>query len=236
MDAIFYLPDLDLARSECELPQEEARHAIRVLRKQLNDTLLLTDGKGHFVESHISEIVGKCCVVAFDAIKKQKKLPYELHLAVAPTKNINRYEWLLEKAVEIGIEKIIPLLTFHSERRNVNNSRLEKIMVAAMKQSQKAYLPKLAKPILFSDFLKEHTENVGYIAHCNETFSRKSINEIYKKECKVTLLIGPEGDFSEEEIAQAMGAGFEGVHLGNSRLRTETAAIVGCSTIYQLNY
>lgn len=236
MEAIFYIPEIDLSQNMCLLPQEEAKHIIRVLRMHQGDTLLLTDGKGHFVQSHIDSIEGKKCFVAFDEIQKQEKLPYELHLAVAPTKNISRYEWLLEKATEIGVHKVTPLLTFHSERRSVNNNRLEKIMIAAMKQSQKAYLPKLSEPIQFSDFLQMHKRGVGYIAHCNEAFARKSINEIYQRESKVTLMIGPEGDFSQEEIQKAIDTGFQSVHLGKSRLRTETAGVVACSTIYQLNY
>lgn len=236
MDAIFYLQDLDLSCNECELPQEEAKHVTRVLRKQVGDTLLLTDGLGHFVESHISMIMGKRCLVAFDTIQKQQRLSYEFHLAVAPTKNTSRYEWLLEKATEIGVSSITPLLSNHSERKSVNRGRLEKILVAAMKQSQKAYLPKLSEPVRFAEFINERKEGIRYIAHCNEEFPRKSINEMYTKGKNVTLLIGPEGDFSKEEIAQAIAVGFQGVHLGISRLRTETAGIVACSTIYQLNY
>lgn len=236
MDAIFYLPQIDLSLKQCELPREEAKHAIRVLRMQEGDTLLLTDGQGHFIDSEIAAIAGKTCTVSFKTIREERKAAHQLHLAVAPTKNSSRYEWLVEKATEIGVTTITPLLTFHSERRSVNYKRLEKIVIAAMKQSQKAYLPKLTPAITFSDFIKQCSQNSAYIAHCNSKFPRKSINETYSKGQDVTLLIGPEGDFSKDEIQQALNSGFESIHLGTSRLRTETAGLVACSTIYQLNY
>lgn len=236
MDAIFYLPDLDINASECALPQEEAKHVVRVLRMQVGDTLLLTDGAGHFVNCHISAIEGKKCTVVFDKIEQQEALPYTLHLAVAPTKNTNRYEWLLEKATEIGVASIIPLISSHSERKTLKTSRLEKILIAAMKQSQKAYLPKLHEPMTFAELLANPFEGKKYIAHCNQDFSRISVNSDYKKGEEVTILIGPEGDFSPEEIQKAQQLGYKSVHFGNSRLRTETAGIVACSTIYQLNF
>lgn len=236
MDAIFYLPDIDLEVNECELPQEETKHATRVLRKQIGDTLLLTNGKGYFIEGRIISIDGKRCTIGFDKIPEKEKRPYELHLAVAPTKNINRYEWLLEKATEIGVSTIIPLISFHSERRNFNESRLEKILISAMKQSQKAYLPKLTEAMSFKEFLKQERNGLAYIAHCNPDFPRQSIADTYKKGTEVTILIGPEGDFSKEEIKEAINKGFQSIHLGNSRLRTETAGIVACSSIYQLNF
>ncbi|MBS9768273.1 MAG: 16S rRNA (uracil(1498)-N(3))-methyltransferase [Flavobacteriaceae bacterium] len=236
MEAIFYIPNLDLTATECFLPAEEAKHAIRVLRMQEGDTLLLTDGIGHFVKSHIATIAAKKCVVAFDEITKQKELPYSLHLAVAPTKNNSRYEWLLEKITEMGISKITPLISSHSERKTVNLERLEKIIISAVKQSQKAYMPQICEPISFVDFMQQSFQGKKYIAHCNEEFTRISINENYQKGEEVCILIGPEGDFSPEEIAQAEALGFQGIHLGTSRLRTETAGLVACSTIYQLNY
>lgn len=236
MDAIFYLPQIDLSLKQCELPREEAKHAIRVLRMQVGDTLLLTDGQGHFIDSEITAIVGKTCTVSFKTIREERKATYQLHLAVAPTKNSSRYEWLVEKATEIGVHTITPLFSFHSERRSINHKRLEKIIVAAMKQSQKAYLPTLGEPVQFADFIQKKQVGITYIAHCNPTISRKCIAETYKKSTDVTLLIGPEGDFSEDEIQQALNNGFESIHLGASRLRTETAALVACSTIYQLNY
>ncbi len=236
MEAIFYIPNLDLNAEKCLLPQEEAKHILRVLRMQANDRLLLTDGAGHFIKSHISNIEGKKCVVTFDKVLKKDKLPYRLHLAVAPTKNNSRYEWLLEKATEIGVEAIIPLISSYSERKNINFGRLEKILISAMKQSQKAYLPKLSEPISFVEFLQNPFEGRKYIAHCNSDFPRISINSEYKKGEDVMILIGPEGDFSAEEIKKAEEMGFQGVHLGTSRLRTETAGVVACSTIYQMNY
>ncbi len=236
MDAIFYTPNIDLAKQHYLLPVEEAKHIIRVLRMKQGDTLLLTDGKGHFIASHIEHIEGKKCWVAFDKIEKQNPLPYRLHLVVAPTKNTNRYEWLLEKATEIGVTSIISLISFHSERRKLNTERLEKILISAMKQSQKAYLPKLSVPTSFQEIINRPLEGKGYIAHCCADFDRETISESYKKGEEVTILIGPEGDFSKEEIEQAIAVGFKSIHLGTSRLRTETAGIIACSSIYQLNY
>ncbi len=236
MDAIFYIPNLDLQLNECQLPQDEAKHIVRVLRMVVGDKLLLTDGKGHFVQSHINKIEGKKCSVAFDEIIVAERPNYNLHLAVAPTKNNSRYEWLLEKATEIGITSVIPFTSFHSERRKLNTERLEKILISAMKQSQKAYLPQLNNPIAFSELIKQPFEGAKYIAHCNDDFQRISINENYEKGKDVLILIGPEGDFSKEEIAEAEQLGFQSIHLGTSRLRTETAGLVACGTIYQLNY
>ncbi len=236
MDAIFYIPNLDLQCSECQLPQDEAKHIVRVLRMTEGDPMLLTDGKGHFVKSHIQNIVGKKCSVAFDEVIKADEPSYNLHLAVAPTKNNSRYEWLLEKATEIGIASVFPFTSFHSERRKLNTERLEKILISAMKQSQKAYLPQLHNPISFSELINQPFEGAKYIAHCNKDFPRISINETYQKGTDALILIGPEGDFSKEEIQEAEQKGFQGIHLGTSRLRTETAGLVACSTIYQLNY
>ncbi len=236
MNAIFYTPNVNLAEQQYVLPPEEAKHVVKVLRMQQGDTLLLTDGGGHFIYSRIEHIEGKKCWVAFDKIEKQNPFPYRLNLAVAPTKNTNRYEWLLEKVTEIGVASIIPLISFHSERRKLNTERLEKILISAMKQSQKAYLPELSEATSFQDIIGRPMKGKKYIAHCHPNFERKAISATYKKGEDVTILIGPEGDFSKEEIQQAIAAGFDSIHLGTSRLRTETAGIVACSSIYQLNY
>ncbi|PVX51907.1 16S rRNA (uracil1498-N3)-methyltransferase [Balneicella halophila] len=236
MDAIFYLPDIDLENKEHILPQEEAKHAIRVLRMREGDSLLLTNGKGYLIKSRINSIEGKKCIVTFDEAPEKRKQPYKLHMAIAPTKNINRYKWLLEKATEIGVSTITPILTSHSERRNVNLARLEKILVAAMKQSQKAYLPILVEMTMFNEFVTKEQKGLLYLAHCDTEFSRESLVASYEKGKEATIMIGPEGDFSKEEIQYAINKGFQSIHLGNSRLRTETAAVVACSSIYQLNF
>lgn len=234
----FYLPNLDLDKAYCLLPREESRHIVRVLRKSVGDEILLVDGKGAFVEGVIANADLKSCEVKILSVKqKNEERPYSLRLCVAPTKNISRYEWLLEKATEIGVDEIVPLLTFHSERRRINQERLNKILISAMKQSQKAYLPTLVNPMQFKDFLALETESkFKYIAHCNSSLEREALSQSYEKGASVDLLIGPEGDFSEEEIDLAQKQGYQGIHLGASRLRTETAAVVACANIYQLNF
>lgn len=233
----FYLPDIDYSKTFCSLPKEESKHIVRVLRKKEGDHLLLVNGLGCIAEAVILGTDYRCCKVEIIRVNKQYgKRPYKMRLCVAPTKNIARYEWFIEKATEIGVDEIIPLITFHSERRKLNDERLQKILIAAMKQSQKAYLPILHKPISFESFLKMPSfDGFKYIAHCENKFERERFFENYEKNANVDLLIGPEGDFSEKEIKLATDYGYKGIYLGASRLRTETAAIVACSSIYQIN-
>lgn len=230
---IFYAPDIALSS---ELPEEESKHCLRVLRKTEGDEILLTDGKGFFYDARIIDANPKHCFVEIlNKVSASKYWNFNLQIAFAPTKNIDRIEWFVEKATEIGIDHFTPLLCRYSERKEIKHQRIEKILVSAMKQSQKAILPQLDEIIPFKKFIKQPFDGQKYIAHCSE--NRKTpLNEIYKKGDNALILIGPEGDFSEEEIDLALKNGFEPVTFGESRLRTETAALVATHSIHALNW
>lgn len=208
------------------LPEEESKHCVRVLRLAEGDSLYLTDGRGTLAQARIVDPHPKRCEVFIEQrTPAYGHRPYQLHLAVAPTKNNARMEWLIEKAVEIGIDRITLLVCQHSERTTVNIDRLEKIAISAMKQSLKAYLP-LIETLSFNDFMQQAAtfEGLRFIAHC-EGNQRTPIQSLLTPQQHVMILIGPEGDFSEQEVQQALSQGFAAVTLGDSRLRTETAAL-----------
>lgn len=229
---IFYTPDIAV---NPELPEEEAGHCVRVLRLSEGDEIILTDGKGSFYKAAISRAHPKHCEVAIQESWKQPALwNFNLHIAVAPTKNMDRMEWFAEKATEIGINAITCLNCRFSERREIKPARLEKILVSAMKQSQKATLPTLEGMTDFKKFVSAPFEGRKFIAHCEEG-EKPLLKQIYQPGENVLILIGPEGDFSPEEIKLARENGFEPISLGESRLRTETAALVACHTIHVLN-
>ncbi|MCD8303801.1 MAG: 16S rRNA (uracil(1498)-N(3))-methyltransferase [Prevotellaceae bacterium] len=219
-----YLYDPDLRG---ELPEEEARHALRVLRLGEGDEIRLVDGKGGLYEAEITEARGRR--VSYKVLTEEHTEPLRqgrLHLAVAPTKNSERMEWLVEKATEIGFDELTFLLCRHSERRTLNMERLERIVVAAMKQSQKAWKPRLNPLMDFSEFLQGERVGGKYICHCHEGLSLKPhLLEVLRAGEDATVLVGPEGDFSLEEVQEAERRGYVGVSLGRSRLRTETAAL-----------
>lgn len=229
---LFYTNDIEgnIAR----LDIEQARHCVQVLRKKEGEAIAFVDGKGGFYEGIIHETGKKKCIIQI--IKTHldyNKRTFHLHIAIAPTKNTNRLEWFLEKATEIGIDEITPIICHHSERRYVKTERLRKILIAAMKQSLKAYLPKLNEPLSFKQFLQLHRNtDIKYIAQGAEN---DALKDNYHGQKDVLLLIGPEGDFSKEELALAHRHGFQGVNMGKSRLRTETAGIVACHTFNLLN-
>lgn len=229
---LFYTPDIATCS---ELPEEEAVHCVRVLRLSEGDEIELTDGKGYFYRAVIRRAHAKHCEVEVLERWEQPVLwPFKVHIAVAPTKNIDRLEWFIEKATEIGIDAITCLNCRYSERREVKLPRLEKILVSAMKQSQKATIPTLEGMRDFGAFVRRPFEGRKFIAHCEEG-DKKLIKELYHPGEDALVLIGPEGDFSEEEIALALREGFQPISLGESRLRTETAALVACHTIHVLN-
>lgn len=229
---IFYTPDIAL---RAELPEEEAGHCIRVLRLTEGDEILLTDGKGMFYKAAISRAHPKHCEVDILESWQQPALwNFQLHIAVAPTKNMDRMEWFAEKATEIGIDAITCLNCRFSERKEVKPARLEKILVSAMKQSQKATLPALTGMTDFRTFVTQPFDGRKFIAHCEEG-DKKLLKQLYQPGENVLVLIGPEGDFSPEEIELALKNGFLPISLGESRLRTETAALVACHTIHVLN-
>ena len=217
------------------LNEEESRHCLRTLRLGEGDTLHVTDGKGSLFEVMITDPNPKKCTVRVISQQQEyQKRTFSLHIATAPTKNTARLEWFLEKATEIGIDEITPLICKHSERVHVRVERLEKVLIAAMKQSLKAYLPVLHEPVKFEKFLELPYECQKFIASC-EPEVESTIGDLYKKGSNALVLIGPEGDFSEEEIIMAKKSDFIPITLGKSRLRTETAGIVACSVINFLN-
>lgn len=229
---IFYTPDIEVSH---ELPEEEAGHCIRVLRLTEGDEVLLTDGKGFFYKAVISRAHPKHCGV--DILEKWEQpalWDFYLHIAVAPTKNMDRMEWFVEKATEIGIDAVTCLNCRFSERREVKPARLEKILVSAMKQSQKATLPELKGMTDFRTFVTRPFNGRKFIAHCEEG-EKPLLQHACRPGENALVLIGPEGDFSPEEIALALQQGFEPISLGRSRLRTETAALVACHTVHVLN-
>lgn len=229
---IFFAPEI---LNNSELPLEEGQHCIKVLRKKEGDEILITDGKGYFYDATIIQANPKHCIVQItNTIEPAKGWGFNLQIAFAPTKNMDRTEWFAEKATEIGIDCLSPILCQHSERKEIKNQRIEKILVSAMKQSQKALLPELDEMQKFSEFIKQDFDGQKYIAHCYPQ-EKSLLKEIYKKGENALILIGPEGDFSEEEVKEALEHGFKPISLGESRLRTETAALVACHTIHVLN-
>ncbi len=205
-----------------------------MLREKIGDKLVITNGMGWLFTSKIISADIKKCVVSVETKILQPKKNYTLHLAVAPTKINDRYEWFLEKATEIGIDSITPIICEHSERKIIKHQRFEKILQSAMKQSLQCYFPKLNQAITFKEFIKQDFKGQLFIAHCNKT-NRKSLkNELLPKQ-DVTILIGPEGDFSVKEIEMAVQNKFIPVTLGETRLRTETAAVIACHSVAFIN-
>ncbi|WP_310991933.1 16S rRNA (uracil(1498)-N(3))-methyltransferase [Aequorivita marina] len=229
---LFYNPDISETTTKVTFNKEESKHIIKVLRMKEGDSFKITNGKGYFFDAEIINANPKSCGVKVVSKEKQAALPYQLHLVVAPTKLNDRYEWFLEKATEIGVSEITPIICNHSERKVVKAERYEKKILSAMKQSLKAYLPILNEAVSFQDFIasENHYNDIKCIAHCEET-SKTSLKSVLLPNKKVTILIGPEGDFSLEEIALAKKVGYTPVSLGESRLRTETAAIVACHSV-----
>lgn len=230
---LFYTPNIQ--SSQYVLDKEESTHCVRVLRLTEGNVIHLTDGKGNLFKAKlVSTSIKECIVEIIETFPDYCKLNFELHIAIAPTKNIDRFEWFLEKATEIGISQITPIICEHSERTIVKPDRLKKIITSAVKQSLKAYHPVLNETIKFKDFLKKDFKDNKFIAHC-ENEEKQSLQDVYQKANNALILIGPEGDFSVNEINAALEKKFLPVSLGNSRLRTETAGLVACHTINLIN-
>lgn len=221
------------------LNEEESRHCVRVLRLAEGDTLEVVDGKGHLYECRVTLAHPKKCAVEILASHDDSShWRHRITLAVAPTKNLDRMEWMVEKCVEMGVDRIIPLRCHNSERTELKTERLRKIMVSAMKQSLKSTLPQLDEMTLFSRLMEQTFGGDCLIAYCDQELpreQRKSLAQSYKGSNDVIVLIGPEGDFSPEEVAMATSAGYRPVTLGESRLRTETAAVMACAAIHTLD-
>jgi 16S rRNA (uracil1498-N3)-methyltransferase len=211
---------------------------VRVLRYDRGDEILLTDGRGSTYHARITNPHPRHCEFEVLSQEKQEKTHnIYLHVAIAPTKNIERLEWMVEKCTEIGVDEITPLLCRFSERKNLRNDRLEKIILSAAKQSLTPYLPKLNELTDFATLMQQYGGNEymdKYIAHCYKD-EKRELKDVLKKGRDVLILIGPEGDFSEQEVELAIANGFVPVGLGRSRLRTETAGVVACHTAVLLN-
>lgn len=226
----FYVPE---AASQSELPSDEAMHALRVLRLKADDEIFLMDGEGTYFRARITiAATHHCYYEILETMPHQRQWPCRIHLAIAPTKMLDRIEWLLEKATEIGIDEVSFLNCKFSERRILKSVRLDKIVIAAMKQSRKAWKPVVNELVTFKRFIEEPVGGRKFIAHCYDEIPRTYLfDELRAKPAKsdadetVTVLIGPEGDFSLEEVQMALDAGYVSVHLGESRLRTETAGL-----------
>lgn len=231
-DSIFYHPDI----SNCQqLPEQESQHCIKVLRMKEGDCLSVVDGCGNFYYCQLVQAHPRHCLVKILDVKKQEYgRDFKITVAFAPTKQMDRNEWFIEKAVEIGVDRFIPLKCDFSERKEIKLDRLTKIMVSAMKQSKQAFLPTLEEMTPFQQFVSQPFEGQKYIAHCYS--SDKSVfSKICKKGKDTLILIGPEGDFSESEVQMAVENGFEAISLGNNRLRTETACLTALHTVHVVN-
>ena len=221
----FFVPD---AAHQQELPTDEAMHAMRVLRLKGGDELFLMDGEGCFYRAQVTIAATRNCYYEIlEALPQEPQWNGCLHLAIAPTKMLDRIEWMLEKATEVGVNEVSFLNCAYSERKLLKLPRLEKIVISAVKQSRKAWKPKLHEMTPFKKFISAYTEGPRYIAHCYEEIPRKNLfDQLRQQESNDALvLVGPEGDFSIEEVRQAVNAGFISVDLGRSRLRTETAGL-----------
>ena len=231
---LFYSPTITESTEIFSFDKEESKHIIKVLRKKDTDILHVTNGLGFLFKTEITLASDSKCTVKIISFEKAPPSKFRLHLAVAPTKMNDRFEWFLEKATEIGIHEITPIICDHSERKVINIERFDKILLAAMKQSNEVYLPKLNNAVTFKEFISLKQEGLKMIAHCEET-DKRTLKSVLKPNQELTMLIGPEGDFSEKEIALALDNDFTPVSLGNTRLRTETAAIVACHSVVFIN-
>ena len=222
---LFFQPEIEQSH---HLNAEDSRHCIKVLRKTIKDLIHVVDGKGGLFACEIIKANDKKC--EFKILSEQRNFQQRdsyLHIAIAPTKNADRLEWFIEKSVEIGIDEISLIQTKHSERKNQKIDRLEKIAISAMKQSLKAYLPKINELITLERFLKGVVQEQKFVAHLTD--DSKSLISSLKPKAAYCILIGPEGDFTKEEVLEAQKEGFQVATLGNSRLRTETAGVVACT-------
>lgn len=231
---VFYAPGID--GKQYFLDERESAHCIRVLRMKKNTPVKLIDGRGNLYDGVISDPDPKACQISIEnVVHGFEKRPYFLHLAISPLKNPERFEWFIEKSVEIGVDEITPVICKNSEKKSVKKERINNIIVSAMKQSLKASVTKFNETESFTDLIKRPHKGLKLIAHCSGNFEKISIGRIYTSGSDAMILIGPEGDFFDEEIAMAINSGFSSVHLGNSRLRSETAGVAACHSIYLLN-
>ena len=231
---IFYVPGI--TGNSCLMDENNSRHCIRVLRMIKGDRLKLVDGIGNLYEGIIADPDPSGCKVTITGVTRDfEKRGYRLHIAISPIKNQERFEWFIEKSVEIGIDEITPLICRNTEKTGMKRDRINNIIVSAMKQSLKAFRPSLNEPVSISEFVSADRTGIKLIASCNQDNERKKIDQVYQKSNDAIILIGPEGDFTGEELSLAFNNGYKPVHLGTSRLRTETAGIAACYSVYFIN-
>lgn len=229
----FYAPDI---AATCKLPAEESAHAIRVLRRRAGDEIEAVDGRGTLYRCRLVDDDARGATVeTIETVALPKVWSPEITIAVAPTKHNDRLEWLVEKLVEIGVDRIVPVRCERSERKDIKTDRLVRIAVSAMKQSLKAVLPRIDETMPLKTFLNEQALCCKFVGYCDSATERRLLATAYKPGSDVRILIGPEGDFTPAEIAMATEAGYIPVTMGDNRLRTETAALVGCDTIHIVN-
>jgi 16S rRNA (uracil1498-N3)-methyltransferase len=231
---LFYFKNIDSQSKSFSFDKEESKHVSKVLRKKEGDILFVTNGLGYLFKTEVTLATDSKCTVEILTIEKANDSKSQLHLAVAPTKMNDRYEWFLEKVTEIGVQEITPIICDHSERKIIKTERFDKILLSAMKQSNQLFLPILNEPLTFKEFMKKSISGQKFIAHCEET-NKKTLKEALQSNQNCTILIGPEGDFSLKEIEIAYENKYIPVSLGHTRLRTETAAIVACHSFAFIN-
>jgi len=232
---LFYTPDITPSHPQYFLNEEESKHAVRVLRLEVGSPVQLIDGKGGLYTAEIKDAHPKRTILQITGVTTEyQKRNHYLHIAIAPTKNLDRLEWFLEKATEIGIDEISLIICQRSERKEAKTERLDKIITSAIKQSLKAYHPVLNEPIAFNKFLAQPFNGQKFIAHCEDRHKTNLQAEL-QKHGRYLILIGPEGDFSPAEIDGALDNGYKAITLGESRLRTETAALEACFEVNFLN-
>lgn len=232
---LFYHPDIESNDTSLTFPRDESKHIVKVLRKRQGDLLHITNGRGTIFETEIILADANKCQVRVNDLSNYEPPRPRLHLMVAPTKMNDRYEWFLEKATEIGLQWVTPVICDHSERTIIKKDRFQRVLQSAMKQSLQAYLPDLQKQKDFSQVVAIPFAGQKFIAHCESGMERKLLSKVMDKNEDTIIMIGPEGDFSSDEITQALEHGWIPVSLGNTRLRTETAAVVACHTFALVN-
>lgn len=229
----FFAPDIEI---NATLPESDSAHCIRVLRMKEGDTITVIDGKGYIYNCRLLDANPKRATV--DILSKTFQPTFwknNITVAVAPTKHLDRMEWLVEKLTEVGVNNIVPLLCRYSERKEIKTERLQKIAISAMKQSLKTFLPEILPMTPIAEFLRNDNSEQKFVAYCAPQIPRQLLSSLYVPNKSVTILIGPEGDFSQEEITAAIQFGYKPITLGEARLRTETAAFVACDTCHILN-
>ncbi len=231
---IFYHSEINVNDKDLIISDSEHHHLNKVLRKKINDKVYLTNGNGYLFEATINNINTKSTHLKILNSKKESSMDYSLNIAIAPTKKIDRFEWFLEKAIEIGVSSITPLICKYNERKSLNYTRLNKIAVSAMKQSLQTYLPKIEPIVNIKEYIESNQCKQKYIAHC-KNFEKLQLSKIIKNRTNSSIIIGPEGGFTDDEINLAVDYNFIPVSLGNNRLRTETAGIVACQTFSDVN-